>query len=189
VGGAQAGGGGGGGGAGGGGGGAPAPHDFTARIWDLRTGESRLLDEHSAGVTALAFSPDGSLLATASADTSARVWKASSGKQVARLQIHSGAVTDVAFSGDGRWLATAGPASVGIWQTRKTGTWPDYFELVRGPAPPRLDHVAFSPKGWRLLTAWRSGSVRYYDCRLCARVPQLSAIARARLHQIVFAKP
>jgi hypothetical protein len=61
--------------------------------------------------------------------------------------------------------------------------------LVRGGGPLRLDHVAFSPRGWRLLTGWRSGAVRLYDCKLCGRIPQLSAIARDRLHEIVRAKP
>ena len=168
---------------------ASASDDFTARLWDAQSGKSVVLDTHTSGVTALAFNPSGSLLATASNDASARVWNTKSGAQVALLQIHSGPVTDVAFSGDGRWLATAGPASVGVWETVKSGAWPPYSWLVRGPGPPRLEHVAFSPHGWRLLTGWRSGSVRYYNCTLCARAPQLQAIAKKRLAEIVRAKP
>jgi WD40 repeat protein len=168
---------------------ATASDDQTARIWNIQTGDFVQLP-HDGGVTALVYSPDGALLATVSADASVRVWRARTGVQVALLQIHSGVVTDVAFSGDGRWLATAGPLSAGIWETRKKGVWPASPQwLVRGAAPPRLEHVAFSPRGWRLLTGWRSGSVRLYDCRLCGRVPQLSAIARARLREIVRAKP
>jgi WD40 repeat protein len=160
--------------------------DFTARLWDAQTGASMVLDGHTGAVTALAFSPDGSRLATVSSDTSARVWNTKSGSQVALLQIHSGPVTDVAFSGDGRWLATAGPASVGIWETEPKGAWPASPQwLVRGAAPPRLEHVTFSPRGWRLLTGWRSGAVRFYDCTLCGGIPQLSSIARKRLAEIV----
>jgi WD40 repeat protein len=169
---------------------ATASADFTARIWDVGTGSSRELVGHSAPVNALAFSRNGSFLATGSDDTDARVWNGVSGKEVAVLRIHSGAVTDVAFSADGRWLASAGPLAAGVWETRKRGTWgalPLY--LVRGAAPPRLDHVVFSPRGWRLLTGWRNGAVRLYNCRLCGGIPQLSAIANHRLAEIVRPKP
>jgi WD40 repeat protein len=166
---------------------ATASADFTARIWDVRTGDSlHELTGHSGPLTALAFNRDGSLLATASVDTEVRVWNGKSGAERAVLRIHSGSVTDVMFSADGRWLASAGPLAAGIWETRKQGAWPPLpLYLVRGAAPPRLDHVAFSPRGWRLLTGWRSGAVRVYNCRLCGGVPQLSAIAKARLGEIV----
>ena len=169
---------------------ATASADFTARLWDVRTGSSIMLPGHTGALTAIAFSRDGSLLATASVDFDVRIWNGRSGKDLAVLRVHSGPVTDLMFSADGRWLASAGPLAAGIWETRKQGAWaalPLY--LVRGAAPPRLDHVAFSPAGWRLLTGWRSGAVRLYDCKLCGRVPQLRAIAQARLHEIVHAKP
>jgi WD40 repeat protein len=168
---------------------ATASDDLTARIWNVASGDFVELP-HAGGVTALAFSPDGSLLATVSTDTSVRVWKASSGAPIALLQIHSGGVTDVAWSGDGRWLATAGPLAAGIWETRRKGVWPSLPQwLVFGDTTRRLEHVAFSPHGWRLLTGWRSGSVRLYNCSLCGRVPQLGAIAHRRLREIVRAKP
>jgi WD40 repeat protein len=169
---------------------ATASEDFTARIWDVRTGDSRELSGHQGALTSLAFNRDGSLLATASADTNVRVWNGRTGAEEETLRAHSGAVTDVAFSADGRWLATAGPLSAGIWETRKRGAaWPAqpiYF--IRGSAPPRLDTLAFSPRGWRLVTGWRAGDVRIYNCRLCAGVRQLTQIARDRLREIVRVK-
>ena len=169
---------------------ATASADFTARIWDVRTGSSHELAGHTGVLNALAFNRGGSLLATAGGDNDVRVWNGVSGKEVAVLRIHSGAVTDVAFSADGRWLASAGPLAAGIWETRKHGTWPALPQyLVRGSAPPRLDHVAFSPRGWQLLTGWRNGAVRLYNCRLCGGTLQLSAIARGQLGEIVRTKP
>ncbi len=165
---------------------ATASADSTARIWDVQTGESVVLEGHTGGLTALAFNRDGSRLATGSIDTDIRIWNGRSGREVTVLRVHTGAVNELAFSADGRWLGSAGPSAAGIWETRTRGPWPALpLYLVRGDAPPRLDHVAFSPRGWRLLTGWRSGAVRLYNCRLCGRIPQLSAIARGRLGEIV----
>jgi WD40 repeat protein len=164
---------------------ATASTDTTARIWDVRSGRSTELRGHTAALTALAFNGKGSLLATGAADSDARVWNVHSGHEVAVLRIHAGPVNDVAFSADGRWLATAGPQAAGIWETPQAGAWPTLpIYLVRA-APPRLDNLAFSKQGWRLVTGWRGGAVRVYDCRMCGRIGQLTSIARTRLRQIV----
>jgi hypothetical protein len=52
------------------------------------------------------------------------------------------------------------------------------------PREPSLSAVAFSPKGWRIVTGGIDGSIRTYDCRLCGRDRQLVAIARARLARL-----
>ena len=61
---------------------------------------------HDDNVLAVAFSPDGQRLATASWDNTARVWEAATGREVARMA-HEGWVYAVAFSPDGQRLATA----------------------------------------------------------------------------------
>jgi len=162
--------------------------DSSARLWSVRSGalEHELVG-HSGGVTAIAFNRTGSLLATASLDHDVRVWNPANGRQVALLRIHSGFVADVAFSADGRWIATAGPEAAGIWETRRRGTWsllPLYLVRI-GERP--TNAIAFSPRGWRIITGSRDGSVRAFDCRLCGRVPQLVTMARARLREIVVA--
>ena len=57
--------------------------------------------QHNDSVIALAFSPDGQMLATASSDSSARLWDVGTGKQLQRLE-HDGPVSAVAFSPDGQ---------------------------------------------------------------------------------------
>jgi WD40 repeat protein len=169
---------------------ATASADFTGRIWNTQTGAiEATLDEHTAGLTALAFSPDGRQLATASSDRDIRVWNVSSGALRALLRQHSGPVLDVDFSADGRWLASAGPLSAGIWKTRKVGQWPTspvYF--VRGPTRP-VSAVDFSPHRWNLVMGSRDGSVRTFECKLCGRIKELTAIGAARLAKIARPKP
>jgi WD40 repeat protein len=77
-----------------------------ARIWDISTGrEIASQYAHGDWVRSIAFSPDGRLLATGSADGTAKIWEASTGKE--RLQIaHPNSVLSVTFSPDGRLLAT-----------------------------------------------------------------------------------
>ncbi|MBP6839938.1 MAG: protein kinase [Kofleriaceae bacterium] len=51
-----------------------ASDDGTARVWDLRTGDSITLRGHDDDVHRARFSPDGAWVATASLDGSARAW-------------------------------------------------------------------------------------------------------------------
>src|SRR5262249_15374532 len=67
----------------------------------------RRLTGHTGPVTAVAFSPDGTTLATISLDNTARLWNARTGRPIATLTGHTGTVTAVAFSPDGTTLATA----------------------------------------------------------------------------------
>jgi WD40 repeat protein/tetratricopeptide (TPR) repeat protein len=66
------------------------------------------------------FSPDGSLIVTASADGTARVWDSTSRKEVANLKKHEGAVTSARFSANGKLLVTTGADGlIIVWDTAK----------------------------------------------------------------------
>ena len=77
-------------------------------LWDARVGKClRTLKAHSNWVVSLAFTPDGSLLASSAGDTTASVWEVATGKEVGRFRFGDGAayVDSVSISDDGRWLA------------------------------------------------------------------------------------
>ena len=65
-----------------------------------------ILSGHFTTVTTVAWSPDGSRLATASRDQTARVWDAATGKELLTVKGSGGDFRCVAWSPDGKRLAT-----------------------------------------------------------------------------------
>src|SRR5258708_35781542 len=67
------------------------------------------LTGHKSAIHAIAFSPDGKRLATASEDRTSEVWDATTGHELFALTGHTGPGMGIAFSPDGTRLATASP--------------------------------------------------------------------------------
>jgi WD40 repeat protein len=59
-------------------------------------------------VTAIAYAPDGKLIATGGWDDAVRLWDPATGKQVRSIAAHASLVSAVAFGKDGKILATRG---------------------------------------------------------------------------------
>jgi len=77
-------------------------------LWDVATGrEVGALKGHGKGVTQVAFSRDGRLLASASSDNTIRIWDVAAQKELRTMAGHTSNVESMAFSPDGRLLASA----------------------------------------------------------------------------------
>jgi len=76
------------------------------------------LEGHSNWVLAVAFSPDGKLLASASDDMIVRLWDSATGAALQTLEGHSNWVRAVAFSPDGKLVASASDdETVMLWDS------------------------------------------------------------------------
>lgn len=65
------------------------------------------MSDHEGWVTAVEFSPDGSRIATASEDRTARIWDSATGTLLMTLRGHEEGLNSVAFSPNGEMLITA----------------------------------------------------------------------------------
>lgn len=134
--------------------------DRLVKLWDASTGELlRTYRGHRDFVSAVAFSPDGTLLASASHDGQIRLWLTSSHRLYRTLSRGGEKIDALAFSPAGNLLAAASPEGrVRVWQFRRG-------QLVRslGDGIAGFRSVAFSPDGRWLAAASDSGAVRLWS--------------------------
>jgi hypothetical protein len=151
---------------------AVAGTDGAVRLWDLNArtriltlrSELHLRTGHEAAVVALAFSPDGALLASGHVDGAVHVWDVSHGSELPARLRHEGSVGALAFSPDGRWLASGGvDATVKLWDVHAAVGGDARRELLRQPAA--VTSLTFAAHGGILATGHANRVIRLVDAQ------------------------
>ena len=116
---------------------------------------------HSGMVNSAVFSGDGSRVATASDDGTARIWDSRTGELLHTLEGHFGGVRSAVFSGDRSRVVTASYDGIArIWDSR-TGELLHTLEGHSGV----VRSAVFSGDGSRVATASSDGTARIWDSR------------------------
>ena len=114
---------------------------------------------HSDIVSAVAWSPDGKRIASASLDSTVQVWNATDGSSPFTYKGHSNVVNAVAWSPDGKRIASAGyDYTVQVWNATD-GSSPFTYEGHSN----NVYAVAWSPDGKRIASASGDHTVQVWN--------------------------
>ena len=118
-----------------------------------------VLKGHTGNVYSVVFSPDGSMLASGSADDTIRLWNPETGEHIRTLEGHGGDVNSVVFSPDGSMLASGSvDDTVRLWRHTRIS----HIRMHRGHTN-TVNSVVFSPDGSMLASGSADDTIRLWN--------------------------
>ena len=133
----------------------------TLVIFEADTGERNhtIVNAHTERITAVAFSSDGSTLASCGHDKIIYLWNVHTADLKDILVGHEHNVHGLAFSPSGKILASAGSdGTIRLWDVNTRETLKTIAVFGGG-----IDQVAFSPSGDILVSSGRNSPIEFWD--------------------------
>ncbi|MBI1290437.1 hypothetical protein GC173_04245, partial [bacterium] len=148
-----------------------------AYLWNLE--DETIIRRFSApehSIRAVAVSPDGTKLVTASRDKTAKVWDIATGSDLITFRQHSGQLTCVAFSKDGSLVATGAEHETSSRGVRLWNTNDGSVVRILSGHNYSAESLAFSPDNSKLLVGGGGGesTAILYDLNTGLQVRTLS---------------
>jgi WD40 repeat protein len=150
------------------------------RLWDVESGKpAAVLTGHAGAALDVAFSRDGSRLASAGYDGTVRVWDIATLSAI-RVLSSDPQTYRIAYSPDGSLIAACSlRGNVRLWDAR------DYRVLEILPLGNRVLGLAFSPDGSRLAIGCGDNTIRLWDVATRQEVCELRG-HEAYVHAVAF---
>ncbi|GAX43040.1 WD-40 repeat protein [Tolypothrix sp. NIES-4075] len=121
--------------------------------------EQNRLEGHNNSVNSVSFSPDGKTLASASDDSTIKLWNVDTGKEITTLHGHTQPIRSITFSPDGKTLASASvDSTIKLWNldTKKVIT------TFNGHTQP-VNSITFSSDGKTLASASADKTIKLWN--------------------------
>ncbi|OQR93372.1 transcriptional repressor TUP1-like protein [Achlya hypogyna] len=154
--------------------------DRKVRLWDARSGECRHVfgtetGGPADGVTNVALSPDGRLLAAASLDKVVRIWNTETSQLMDRLEGHCDSVYSLAFSPDGKNVISGSlDKNIMLWDVSASGRTTTRPRMLFQGHKDFVLSVAYTPDGRWIMSGSKDRSVIFWDPRTARSVLTLS---------------
>jgi len=129
-------------------------------LWDVSTGNGKVIDSNNITIFDVTFSPDGNTIASVGRFNGIHLWDVKSGKRIRTLKHNFNNLLAVRFSPDGNILATIidGDNNIALWDIR-TGKM---INVLQGHTD-GIEAITFSPDGRILASGSFDKSIILWD--------------------------